>query len=85
MQFHEFSILITEPASFEELGDILGTMYNFLETQESIVSVDVVASQGYSLLLFIGAEEDVSFEDIQLKVIESFANTSRPADNFMLV
>lgn len=84
MQFHEFSILITEPASFDELGDILGDMYKFLEKEESIVSIDVVASQGYSILLHIGVE-DVPFQDIQLKVIESFANTSRPADNFMLV
>lgn len=85
MQYHKFSILITEPASFDELGNILGDMYNFFETQESIVSVDVVASQGYSILLHIGVPEEVSFQDVQLKVIESFANTSRPADNFMLV
>lgn len=84
MQFHEFSILITEPASFDELGDILGDIYKFLEKEESIVSIDVVASQGYSILLHIGVE-DVSIQDIHLKVIESFANTSRPADNFMLV
>lgn len=84
MQFHEFSILITEPASFDELGDILGDMYKFLEKEESIMSIDVVASQGYSILLHIGVE-DVPIQDIQLKVIESFANTFRPADNFMLV
>lgn len=85
MQFHQFSILITEPASFDELGDILGDMYKFLEQEESIASLDVVASQGFSILLHVGVEESVSFQDIQLKVIESFAETSRPANNFMLV
>lgn len=85
MQFHQFSILITEPASFDELGDILGDMYKFLEQEESIVSLDVVASQGFSILLHVGTEENISFQDIQLKVIESFAETSRPANNFMLV
>ena len=85
MQFHQFSILITEPASFDELGDILGDMYKFLEKEESIASLDVVASQGFSILLHVGTEENVSFQDIQLKVIESFAETSRPANNFMLV
>lgn len=85
MQFHQFSILINEPASFDELGDILGDMYKFLEKEKSIASIDVVASQGYSILLHVGTEENVSFQDIQLKVIESFAETSRPANNFMLV
>lgn len=85
MQFHQFSILITEPASFDELGDILGDMYKFLEKEETIASLDVVASQGFSILLHVGTEENVSFQDIQLKVIESFAETSRPANNFMLV
>lgn len=84
MEFHEFSILLTEPASFEELGDILGDMYKFLEKQESIVSIDVVASQGCNILLHVGVE-DVPVQDIRLKVIESFSKTSRPADNFMLV
>lgn len=84
MQFHEFSILLTEPASFEELGDILGDMYKFLEKQESLASIDVVASQGCNILLHVGVE-NVSADDVRLKIIESFSKTSRPADNFMLV
>lgn len=84
MEFHKFSILLTEPASFEELGDILGVLYEFLEKEESIASIDVVASQGCNILLHVGAE-NVSADEIRLKVIESFSKTSRPADNFMLV
>lgn len=84
MQYHQFSILMTERASLEEFGNIIGEIYKVLEKEESLVTIDVVASEGCVILLNIGFQ-DISVDDIRLKVIESFGNTSLSADNFMLV
>ena len=84
MEFHEFSILLTKPASFEEIGDILQGIYEFLEKEDSIVTLDAATSGESNISLFAGIE-GATVDEVSLKVIESFSKTSRPADNFMLV
>lgn len=84
MQFHEFSILLTEPASFEEIGDILGGIYKFLEKEDSIATLDAATAGESNISLFVGTE-DATVDEVRLKIIESFSKTSRSADNFILV
>ena len=84
MKLHEFSILLTDPAYSENIGYIVGEIYEFLEKEEFIVALAVAASDGCNILVHVGVE-DVPVQDIRLKVIESFPKTSRPAGILMLL
>lgn len=83
---HEFTIVFTEPDYIDEVKYILGRIHDFLEEQEFVQSLSVGSSDdGGTIMVHIGADQNVPVQDVRLKVIESFPKTSRPAGILRLV